>query len=57
MTDGRDNPVFGSDFKNIDLNQAPAGSRFRIDEPKDYQITNDPLEDSGAAPEQPTRRP
>lgn len=45
------------DFKNIDLNNAPAGSRFRIDEPRDYQVTNDPLDDGSAPAVKPEGRP
>jgi hypothetical protein len=37
------------DFKNIDINDAPAASRFVIDQPKGYAVTEDPLDD-GAAP-------
>ncbi len=31
------------DFKDIDLQAAPAGSRFRVEEPKDYEVTVEPL--------------
>lgn len=31
------------DFKEIDMNEAPAGSRFQIDVPKDYDVTEEPL--------------
>ncbi len=31
------------DFKDIDLQEAPAGSRFRVEEPKDYDVTVEPL--------------
>lgn len=35
----RDGNRIEVDFSNLDLNEAPAGSRFQIDEPKDYQVT------------------
>jgi outer membrane lipoprotein-sorting protein len=31
------------DFKNIDTNEAPAGSRFVIEQPKDFEVTVEPL--------------
>jgi outer membrane lipoprotein-sorting protein len=32
-----------ADFKDIDTNDAPAGSRFVIEQPKDYEVTVEPL--------------
>lgn len=37
------------DFKSIDTNEAPAASRFSIDEPKDYDVSVEPLESADAA--------
>ncbi len=31
------------DFKEIDANEAPAGSRFQIKVPEDYDVTTEPL--------------
>ena len=31
------------DFKEIDANEAPAGSRFQIEVPKDFTVTEEPL--------------
>jgi hypothetical protein len=31
------------DFRDIDVGQAPAGSRFRVEEPKDFEVSIEPL--------------
>ena len=31
------------DFRDADVAAAPAGSRFNIKEPKDYEVTTEPL--------------
>jgi hypothetical protein len=36
------------DFKNVDANEAPAGSRFTVEEPKDFSVTTEPLESAPA---------
>lgn len=37
------------DFKSIDTNEAPAASRFTIEEPKGYDVSVEPLESADAA--------
>lgn len=37
------------DFKSIDTNEAPAASRFTLDEPKGYDVSIEPLESADAA--------
>lgn len=37
------------DFKSIDTNEAPAASRFTIEEPKGYDVSIEPLESADAA--------
>ncbi len=38
------------DFKDVDISAAPAGSRFKIDEPKDYIVSTEPLADPTTQP-------
>lgn len=33
-----------ADFREIDANEAPAGSRFSIEAPKDYDVTDEPMD-------------
>jgi hypothetical protein len=41
----RDGNRIEVDFKDVDVNEAPAGSRFSLDEPKDFIVTTEPLPD------------
>lgn len=38
------------DFKDVDISAAPAGSRFKLDEPKDFTVSVEPLDPAAAQP-------
>ncbi len=38
------------DFKDVDISAAPAGSRFKLDVPKDFTVSVEPLDPAAAQP-------